>query len=553
MLTTAAAPVNEHFFPTLGVCVFTSFSLLVAATAMNQPAWVATALGVGPLVYYHLLYLTPRARKGLSHTAIDSVYYFGFLVTIAALGVSAVSLAVSDGKAPLHNVAFQFGLGLLATGYAVLARMHLTSVAVTVDEADPEAVLDRYILRTRELIDNVEMASTQFANLANNLMLKSQEVADTAQRTTEQAMLNLTRTFDEEMRKTLAASHDGLRQLHGLVSDVSFVQEREQLIRSVKETLDKVNQLNGALGDFTTRATEGARTTALVTVASNRLGAELTGMAQNVERIGGKQGQMVQAAEAFTEAHQTVSESTRLLGVVVSDLKETAADGAESSKALKTIRSMATKAHEQVSTLVETAKGLDEAATHLTNTAQVTNSFAAGLDRAAKAAPAMADGAEALENRFTSLTAAAEDLERQMQSMPKPTEDAVKLALELKESLQAVQAVLAHAGVEAKTLAGNTEENAKALEVLNKLGTSTALLQSTSDEVTALLQRVGTAVGHLQQSLAASTETLKDSLGRTTDALDKDVTRASGAAHMFIERLTDSAQIIIDRTRGARV
>jgi hypothetical protein len=142
----------------------------MSASVMRLPPWVAMLGGSAPLLYYHLAYLTPRAKKGLAQAAIDSVYYFGFLVTVAALAVSAVSLAVTDGKAPLTEIAFQFGLGLLATGYSVFARLHLTSISTWVEEASPEAVLDRYVVRSRELVTNVELASEQFVSLANNLM-----------------------------------------------------------------------------------------------------------------------------------------------------------------------------------------------------------------------------------------------------------------------------------------------------------------------------------------------------------------------------------------------
>src|SRR6185369_2077168 len=138
MLKVTPPQVAGNFFSTLFICASTSFGLLVAATYLQLPPWAGMLGGGLPLAYYHLGYLLPRARKGLSHAAIDSVYYFGFLVTIAALGVSAVSLAVTGGKAPLNNIAFQFGLGLLATGYAVLARMHLTSITTYVDEGSPE-------------------------------------------------------------------------------------------------------------------------------------------------------------------------------------------------------------------------------------------------------------------------------------------------------------------------------------------------------------------------------------------------------------------------------
>src|SRR4051812_18321375 len=133
-MAAGASAVTRPFFPALRNLALLSFAFLIGATVLRQPPWIATLGGVAPLVWYHVGYLSPRARAGLSQSAIDSVYYFGFLITIAALGVSAVSLAASGGKASMDAVAYQFGLGLFATGYAVFARMHLTSISTWLDE-----------------------------------------------------------------------------------------------------------------------------------------------------------------------------------------------------------------------------------------------------------------------------------------------------------------------------------------------------------------------------------------------------------------------------------
>src|SRR4051812_10893948 len=91
---------KSTYFRTLFNCIVGSFGLLIfasvaASRGMPLDRWVAVVLALAPLVYYHLFYLLPRAKQGLSQGAIDSVYYFGFLITVAALGVSAISVATS--------------------------------------------------------------------------------------------------------------------------------------------------------------------------------------------------------------------------------------------------------------------------------------------------------------------------------------------------------------------------------------------------------------------------------------------------------------------------
>lgn len=46
-----------------------------------------------PLIWYHTMFLRPRAAEGLPQPAIDSVYYYRFLITIGALGATNVAIA----------------------------------------------------------------------------------------------------------------------------------------------------------------------------------------------------------------------------------------------------------------------------------------------------------------------------------------------------------------------------------------------------------------------------------------------------------------------------
>src|SRR5262249_25424966 len=101
-----------------------SVATIVLTTLLKGPPALALSLGLIPLVIYHV-HLTRSRADRLSQTAIDSVYYFGFLVTVAALGASALYVAMNRNRLDFGTVALQFGLGLFATAYAVFARIHL--------------------------------------------------------------------------------------------------------------------------------------------------------------------------------------------------------------------------------------------------------------------------------------------------------------------------------------------------------------------------------------------------------------------------------------------
>jgi len=502
-----------------------------------------------PLIYYHLGYLKPRAKKGLSQTAIDSVYYFGFLVTIAALAVSAVTLAMSGGNEPLNNIAFQFGLGLMATGYAVVARMHLSSISTMVDETSPEAVLDRYVQRSRELVTNVEMASTQFVELSNNLMLKSQQVSETARLTVEKSMLEVARRFDEELRGTLASARHGLTEIRGLVSETSFVEEREALVKSVRATLDTVTALNKALDEFAQRSTEGARTTQAVSATSNALNDTLTSFHAKVSDLGGENGAIVLSAKTLREASTVVVAGTQVISDAVGELGDMAGTVSGIGLTFKNIKSLTTKANEQLVALVESSERLDDATRHISNSAVASSALANALDKTVAALPALQEKAGTLNAEFGSLSATVKSLDQHLGAIPQTSSEIASVSTELQTSLRAVADILATAETHAAALAGHSTQNAKSLEQSHRLAQDVDALRSASDTVNTLLAKLASSVEHIHGTLENTTGSLRNAISTATASLEGDVKRSSDVARLFSERLSDVAQIIIDKTQ----
>src|SRR5438876_5052062 len=76
----------------VGICF--SISAIGLTSYYHGHPLVAMSLGIAPLILYHAL-LVFYASDGLTQATIDSVYYFGFLVTVAALGASAIHVAIT--------------------------------------------------------------------------------------------------------------------------------------------------------------------------------------------------------------------------------------------------------------------------------------------------------------------------------------------------------------------------------------------------------------------------------------------------------------------------
>jgi hypothetical protein len=118
--------------------------------------------GFVPLITYHLLL---SFHKGfLTQHNIDSVYFFGFLVTLATLGSSAYILSAKGSEA-INIVGTQFALGLLVTGYGLFARILLQNKIGL--EHNIEDSLDNYIDKVSVLNDEFNKTIHLFNSLSS--------------------------------------------------------------------------------------------------------------------------------------------------------------------------------------------------------------------------------------------------------------------------------------------------------------------------------------------------------------------------------------------------
>lgn len=540
---------NDNYFRTLFMCVVSSFGLLVVSHIMLKSPWMSLVAGGGPLVYYHLLYLTPRARKGLTQTAIDSVYYFGFLVTVAALGISAVTIASSGGATDINSVVFQFGVGLFATGYAVIARMHLSSVSTMGDAASPEAILDRYIKRSMEMVDNVEAAVTRTAEFSKIVTSMTTEVADNAKATAEKAMLDFTLMFENEMKSTLALTRDGIVEIRGLVADTTFVTERENLTRSIKSILEATTKLNLALEDYALKSQLGAEATEKSTAAARQLAKTLDSLTSDLSTLTGDSGALRNAVVSIVDAGQLLASGTSKVGEAVDDLVSISSSVASTGPTFQKMKTNAKKAEEQLDTLTNVTGRLDASLIGIAATALATGTLATELDRAAKALPDLVSKTELLAARLGSAAQASEGIERHLTAMPEQIETVKTFSGDIAQALKVIVDSVEGAVIGSKEISSNMADTANVIGGAKQLLASASSLQATVGALQQVLDGLATSVRASQTALSESTASIKRSFSNSIDTLQADVRRSSEAATMLTERLVLVAQNIIDQTR----
>jgi hypothetical protein len=102
---------------------------------------LAFIFGILPMCVFHYKLFK---YDDLNQSQIDSIYFFGFLVTLLTLGCAATFAFIpSETGRQIEIIVYQFALGLLATGYGLLARVLLTNRRITV--TGPDDAIDQYL------------------------------------------------------------------------------------------------------------------------------------------------------------------------------------------------------------------------------------------------------------------------------------------------------------------------------------------------------------------------------------------------------------------------
>ena len=545
-----ASAKQRQFFPALRNAAVLSSSLLIACTFIfHLPAWVASTAALLPLVWYHSFYLAPKANAGLSQAAIDSVYYLGFLVTIAALGVSAISISVAGVEESTESVAFQFGLGLLATGYAVFARMHLTSISTWVDEQGPEAVLDRYLKRTQELVTNVEMASVQFSSLTSNLMMQSEAVTKHAAETTERTMLAMAKAFDEQLRATLASGSQGLSELRALVNETSFAEEREALAKSMKFTLETMLVLNKTLGEFGVRSAESTRATEASCTAMDALAGGLSMLSIRINEVAGDDGTILRTVRNFEEVQVSATQATASLQGVVEEFNQIGGAIGGLGATFKNLKTLTSKAQSQLEALIETSLQLDVATAHIATSAQRTDALARSVDDVIIAMPKMGGQVVELSHQLEQLRLTTDAVEQSLQSLPLPAGDMIDITNDLRTAFGQMQTVIAGTSDHVRTLTGNVSEH---VDQSNRLISEVDQIRGSTATVREMISCIAESASKASESLDKSATSLQKAVETANGALERDMQMSSRAASMFSEKLVQVADHIIDETRKAK-
>lgn len=129
----------------------------------NNPAAATictTVVVLSSLGFYHKWAWRLMLKRPEALSVADSCYYLGFIYTLGILCISFL-FAAKHGSIEIKDITTQFALGLITTGYGLIARIHLSNFndIETIDDALMQQ--ERIAAKLLEMSRKIEYGTTQ--------------------------------------------------------------------------------------------------------------------------------------------------------------------------------------------------------------------------------------------------------------------------------------------------------------------------------------------------------------------------------------------------------
>lgn len=333
---------HKSFFPLFLISLIgiLASSRLQHIDGMMQ--WSGLIAGLAPLVFYHLALMRKRL---LSPTEIDSVYYFGFLVTVITLVSTAISLGLSETTPNLRWILLQFGLGLVATGYALFARLHLLSKSTAIadtDVVDSTEKLAKSVQRVAGEFDKAGFHVAAFVEQTEKRLLEMEQRSAThfasVQAKFEQRMVDAEMAFNEALANSAELSFDRAASIIDKATDkfsdaISSVMEEVIRIQSEAEAISFAKAAERIAGFSAEIESSISTITSKVIEAGTESAAsisELTATSRKVIKLASDIATKLQTLESVSALVQSISSASGAIG----SMSKTAADADASLSSL---------------------------------------------------------------------------------------------------------------------------------------------------------------------------------------------------------------------------
>jgi chromosome segregation ATPase len=518
--------------------ILLSAVILVGLTALNVNPFVTFPAALAPLVAYHLLFLRPRAHAGeLTSLEIDSIYYYGFLLTILALATSALTVVLRGADKSLAVVGAQFGLGLLATGYAVAARIQLLLATRAATASDDDDVLESYISRSRELISTIELASSSFDTYARSLQDRVAASAAESQSRTELVLSDAARVFTDGISATLEESKSSIAEIRAFLNDAAFTTEREELKKSVQSSVSALTKLNNALERMADLSSASANSTGEFVTAVGAVSERAGLLSERLDGLSAESGTLVRFQQQLSSSAEQVSRS-------VAELQQL-------PEQLHGVGAAAAGVAGELDTLTESAAGTGKSIKPLAGAAERIAEIVTSLEAADGALSAMRDTGSATASELERLRLTISSALPLLEQFGKIGDQSTPTLKSMGDHVQQLEQVASALAPVATSMASISDVLSNHAEQLRSTAAANEELLQSIAETIRTAPAFQAALGSLPDSLSRIDGSLRDTAEKLTtagDTLQNTATASVDCVRQLEEGLAGVATFIIEKT-----
>ncbi|WP_250476032.1 hypothetical protein [Caballeronia sp. GAFFF1] len=296
-----ATNVNHIFIGAMTVAACAA----AASVMLHLPVPVVLVCELLPLCMYFVA-LYRIGTNGLSHTAIDSVYYFGFIVTILSLAGSVLRVWMFGIEKDMSGLIAQFGVGLLATGLALVFRLILTARVESLNAKDLSQTIDEYVQRIDGIVVKVETSAASFEGLSQSLQERTRAVVEATYEECTARMRSAAAVFAESITGITQQTSESVTRFGEVVQSVAVASH-------VQHFDANINELTAGLKGFAAEVSKYGRLTTDEALRATKQALDASGKwhAESLGEMSKASQQAIQTAlAALSDLDMSVDTST---------------------------------------------------------------------------------------------------------------------------------------------------------------------------------------------------------------------------------------------------
>lgn len=530
---------------------FISLILLGVSHTLHLHPLVGVAFGIAPLFSYHIFYLAPKAKKNeLTQPAIDSVYYFGFLITVASLGLSAISIANSGDETDFNNVIFQFGVGLIATGYAVIARMHLISIRAQADAHNTEEAMESFIKKSMTLTQAVDEATTKMETLVATLIERTQKMHEQNNTEFQESMKESANSFKNELKTIFELSKKNIDEISAVIAKSQLKAERMALAESVKANIAATNECTTSLIQYKSQIELANNELKSTKSVSENLNLSLIDLKNSTDNLSAENGGIDKLNHGLIYANVEMIKNGQELTAAYESLKKFRQAAQDSAPAFEVLRSGSRKVHRQLEELDDILVKFKNSLTQISNEHNNTEIVLNTLANTSKIMPHLDSSISQLNDSFLKTNQIVQSVNQELIALPNNAKSINEHNNLISESVSTT----ADAFEQIHTHSANIVSSANSIKLVYE---DTQNLIDNTKRLEDLIAQISTDFSSFSDSLKLANNTIeesakgiKTSISNSSKELEDDLKRSTEAAALLTDKLIDIAEAIIEKTNG---